>query len=99
MLMPILEERRPTDNNDHLIRTLSTRIAGGRKDVTAEPPRVCPLTLGYPVQQFIRNTGHRRHAGVQVFVAVITAHVGRARHSGDTHRGRLRVDPGHVCRA
>ncbi|GJE89027.1 DNA repair protein [Phanerochaete sordida] len=40
MLMPILDERRPADSGDNLIRTISTRMAGGRKDVTAEPTRV-----------------------------------------------------------
>lgn len=44
MLMPILEERRPTDSDNNLIRTISSRIAGGRKDATAEPPRVCWLS-------------------------------------------------------
>ncbi|KAL6299457.1 hypothetical protein BKA93DRAFT_819892 [Sparassis latifolia] len=40
MLMPILEERRGTAAAESIIRTISTRLAGGRKDVTAEPPRV-----------------------------------------------------------
>lgn len=39
MLMPILEERR-SETNDTVIRTISTRLAGGRKEVTTEPPRV-----------------------------------------------------------
>ncbi|EMD32335.1 hypothetical protein CERSUDRAFT_118713 [Gelatoporia subvermispora B] len=41
MLMPIFEERRSGSSvNDSLIKTISSRIAGGRKDVTIEPSRV-----------------------------------------------------------
>lgn len=41
MLMPILEEQR-SGAGDALIKTVSTRIAGGRKDVNTEPSRVSP---------------------------------------------------------
>ncbi|OCH91717.1 hypothetical protein OBBRIDRAFT_886730 [Obba rivulosa] len=42
MLMPIFEEHRSGSGavGDALIKTISTRIAGGRKDVTTEPSRV-----------------------------------------------------------
>ncbi|KAI0347344.1 hypothetical protein BDW22DRAFT_1351756 [Trametopsis cervina] len=39
MLMPILEERRP-GAADAVIKTISSRIAGGRKEINAEPSRV-----------------------------------------------------------
>ena len=44
MLMPILEERR-SETNDTVIRTISTRLAGGRKEVTTEPPRVSSFSI------------------------------------------------------
>lgn len=40
MLMPILEERNASNTGDTLIKTISTRIAGGRKEVSTEPSRV-----------------------------------------------------------
>ncbi|KAI0794969.1 hypothetical protein C8Q75DRAFT_748299 [Abortiporus biennis] len=39
MLMPILEERR-SESTDSLIKTISSRIAGGRKEINTEPSRV-----------------------------------------------------------
>ena len=39
MLMPIYEDR-TTPAGEALIKTISTRIAGGRKEVSTEPPRV-----------------------------------------------------------
>ncbi|KAI0797280.1 hypothetical protein BC629DRAFT_1581635 [Irpex lacteus] len=39
MLMPILEERR-SDAGDAVIKTISSRIAGGRKELNTEPSRV-----------------------------------------------------------
>ncbi|THG93822.1 hypothetical protein EW026_g7520 [Hermanssonia centrifuga] len=40
MLLPIMEERRLSENADSVIKTISTRIAGGRKEVSAEPYQV-----------------------------------------------------------
>ena len=40
MLMPILEDRNASKTGDTLIKTISTRIAGGRKEVSTEPSRV-----------------------------------------------------------
>ncbi|KAI0699621.1 hypothetical protein C8T65DRAFT_659230 [Cerioporus squamosus] len=39
MLMPIYEDR-TTPAGEAMIKTISTRIAGGRKEVSTEPPRV-----------------------------------------------------------
>lgn len=44
MLMPILEERR-SDAGDAVIKTISSRVAGGRKELNTEPSRVCLLFL------------------------------------------------------
>lgn len=40
MLMPILEERRSGGMGDALIKTISSRIAGGRKELNVETSRV-----------------------------------------------------------
>lgn len=40
MLMPIIEQQRAVQN-DSLIKTISSRIAGGRKELNTEPSRVC----------------------------------------------------------
>ena len=43
MLMPIMEDRNATRAGDSLIKTISTRIAGGRKEVSNEQSRVSIL--------------------------------------------------------
>lgn len=43
MLLPIMEERRAGAASEAVIKTISTRIAGGGKDVSAEPSRVCRI--------------------------------------------------------
>ncbi|KAF7794882.1 hypothetical protein EIP86_006025 [Pleurotus ostreatoroseus] len=40
MLNPILEDRVAGGTNDNLIKTISTRIAGGRRTINSEPSRV-----------------------------------------------------------
>ncbi|KAI0321403.1 hypothetical protein OF83DRAFT_1168456 [Amylostereum chailletii] len=40
MLMPIYEDRTTPGTSDAVIKTISTRIAGGRKEVSTEPSRV-----------------------------------------------------------
>jgi DNA excision repair protein ERCC-4 len=41
MLLPILEERRPgAGTSDALIKTINTRIAGGRREINKEPSQV-----------------------------------------------------------
>ncbi|KZT71130.1 hypothetical protein DAEQUDRAFT_688077 [Daedalea quercina L-15889] len=40
MLMPIMEDRSANRAGDSLVKTISTRIAGGRKEVSTEPSRV-----------------------------------------------------------
>ncbi|KAI0691074.1 hypothetical protein BC835DRAFT_1433046 [Cytidiella melzeri] len=40
MLMPILDERHPGSTGDAIIKTISSRLAGGRKEINAEPSRV-----------------------------------------------------------
>lgn len=42
MLNPILEQRRSGDT-ESLMKVVSSRIAGGRKDVTMEPAKVKQL--------------------------------------------------------
>lgn len=45
MLMPILEDRNVGRTSDTLIKTISTRIAGGRKEISTDLSRVS-TTLG-----------------------------------------------------
>lgn len=41
MLLPIFEERRAaTGTNDEIIKTISSRAAGGRRTINSEPSRV-----------------------------------------------------------
>jgi hypothetical protein len=45
MLIPIYEDHNNSTvgSSDALIKTISTRIAGGRKEVSTEPSRVRPI--------------------------------------------------------
>jgi hypothetical protein len=53
MLLPIMEERTAGASvGDAIIKTISSRIAGGRKELNKEPSRVRPLYSYF--HQFIR---------------------------------------------
>lgn len=45
MLMPIMEDRNIGRTGETLIKTISTRIAGGRKEVSTEPSRVSTMLV------------------------------------------------------
>ncbi|KZT25479.1 hypothetical protein NEOLEDRAFT_1178275 [Neolentinus lepideus HHB14362 ss-1] len=67
MLMPILEERRP-GTNDAMIKTISSRIAGGRKELNKEPSRVV-----VDVREFRSSLPSLLHAsGLLVVPATLT---------------------------
>ena len=44
MLMPLLEERRE-GANEAILKTISSRVAGGRRTLNKEPSRVSVLSL------------------------------------------------------
>ena len=99
MLMPILDDRRAAESNDNLLRTISTRIAGGRKDVTTEQPRVsssiahiCCLTNMPPI-------GYRGPARVPLVSSLAVAYVRHSRRTCDIDCRRLCARTGHVCGA
>jgi DNA excision repair protein ERCC-4 len=52
MLIPIYEDRRG-GASEEVIRTLSTRIAGGRREVVTQPPQVSSLDLNQIISAFI----------------------------------------------
>lgn len=67
MLMPILEERR-SGSNDAVIKTISSRIAGGRKELNKEPSRVI-----VDLREFRSSLPSLLHAsGLQVIPATLT---------------------------
>ena len=54
MLMPILEDRNAGRTGDTLIKTISTRIAGGRKEISTEPSRVSTrLESGHHLSHYV----------------------------------------------
>lgn len=56
MLLPILEERRHgAGPNDALIKTISTRIAGGRREINKEPSQVGSMAVK-PSEELIDAT-------------------------------------------
>ena len=54
MLIPIYEDRVAPGSGsaDALIKTISTRVAGGRKEVSTEPSRVRHNSTGYGHEAF-----------------------------------------------
>jgi len=70
MLMPILEERRAGGSGESLIKTISSRIAGGRKEVTSEPSRVI-----VDMREFRSSLPSLLHAS-QLLVIPVTLTVG-----------------------
>ncbi|KAF9269268.1 hypothetical protein L218DRAFT_917010 [Marasmius fiardii PR-910] len=40
MLLPILEDRTRSENNDAMVKTISTRLAGGRRELKSAPSQV-----------------------------------------------------------
>ena len=71
MLMPILEERR-SEKGDAIIKTISSRIAGGRKELNTEPSRVRFMNKPLLRAEFnhTHKLGHCRHARVPFVFAV-----------------------------
>ncbi|KAJ7584265.1 hypothetical protein C8J56DRAFT_1053716 [Mycena floridula] len=52
MLLPILEDKsRPDSSSDAIIKTISTRIAGGRRELNPQPSQVI-----VDMQEFNRST-------------------------------------------
>ena len=45
MLMPILEEGYPESNSETLIKTISSRIAGGQTELSTQPSQVSTLQV------------------------------------------------------
>ncbi|KAI0916475.1 hypothetical protein AcV5_002963 [Taiwanofungus camphoratus] len=70
MLMPIMEERRAGGTGEALIKTISSRIAGGRKDVSTEPSRVI-----VDMREFRSSLPSLLHAS-QLLVIPVTLTVG-----------------------
>lgn len=99
MLLPIFEDRRAPTGGDALIKTISTRIAGGRKEINKEPSRVTQAlyTSAAPPDP-LRCAGDRRYAGVPVHAPFATPRRESARHPGDAHRRGLHPHAGHLRR-
>ena len=100
MLMPILEERR-SEKGDAIIKTISSRIAGGRKELNTEPSRVRFMDgpLPHAKLNHTRKLGHCRYARVPLVFTITSPCVGTARTSGHVDRWRLHPDPGYMRRA
>jgi hypothetical protein len=70
MLLPILEDRSAT-RGEAIIKTISTRIAGGRREVSKEPAQVRLILSSLSMAEAC--PGNRRHARVSVNLAVSSA--------------------------
>jgi hypothetical protein len=91
MLLPIMEERTAGASvGDAIIKTISSRIAGGRKELNKEPSRV--RLHNYVV--FLSQTrmyclGNCRYARIPVDLAVTSACIRVTCYSGDVDGWRL----------
>jgi DNA excision repair protein ERCC-4 len=43
MMLTLVEDRREASVNDAILKTISTRVAGGRRELNREPSRVSPM--------------------------------------------------------
>ena len=97
MLLPIFEDRRAPTGGDALIKTISTRIAGGRKEINKEPSRVTQALRMYAAPPNLPHyVGDCRHAGVPVYAPFAAPRCEPARHPGYAHRRGLHPHAGHL---
>ncbi len=72
MLLPILEDPKRTSSSDEIIKTISTRVAGGRRELNKDPSRVCMSSYD-SCDSVLVLSGHCRHERVPVYVALVAA--------------------------
>jgi hypothetical protein len=98
MLLPILEERRPgAGTSDALIKTINTRIAGGRREINKEPSQVGLDEFAVLLTNKL-HSGHRRHARIPIDTAFTSPRVQFTSHTGNFNRRRLHPHTRHMCR-
>jgi hypothetical protein len=96
MLLPIMEAGSAARTaNDALIKTISSRIAGGRREVNKDPSQV-PIFGTISSLSLLSGTGHSGYARVSVHITVSFTCLEITRHSGDTHRWRLYSHARHL---
>ena len=97
MLLPIFEDRR-RGASEEIIKTISTRIGGGRRDVDTQPPQVRVVADASEMKRrFTSPLGDSSHARVQIYLALDAACFECAGHSCTSHRRGLYSHARDVC--
>lgn len=92
MLLPIIEDQR-TAESDAIIKTISSRVAGGRRALNLVPSQVCLCPLSPPLNILSQSSiGHCGHAGVPLNVTFFAACLTSIGHTGDIDGRRLYLD-------
>lgn len=87
MLLPIIEDRRAAES-DAIIKTISSRIAGGRRELNKAPSQVYLIHFhhGYIA---LMHTGDCGHAGIPLNTTVFVARIGLVSHTRNINGWRL----------
>jgi DNA excision repair protein ERCC-4 len=86
MLLPILDEESTTSRvGESVIKTINSRIAGGRRELNTEPSRVGSELL-FTMNLHISSSGHRGFEGVSLDLTVPSPCLKTTGHSCHAHR-------------
>jgi len=97
MLLPIFEDRRG-GASEEIIKTISTRIAGGRREVDTQPPQVRVVAeLSEMKRGLTLPLGDSRHARVQIYLTLDAACFECASHPCNPHCRGLYPHTRDVC--
>ena len=75
MLMPILEDHAVGSvAGEMIVKAISTRLAGGRKEATTEPSQVCYNSSNLSDLSLTQGPGYRGYARVLLDVIIASSH-------------------------
>jgi hypothetical protein len=100
MLLPIQENQRAgSDVGEAIIKTISSRVAGGRKELSIEAARVRPSHISISSCALCADAavGYCRHAGVSLDAPIPFTCLKDDHYSCNTHCRGLYTDAGDMC--
>ena len=97
MLITLTEEYKDGPN-DVIIKTISSRRAGGRRELNTEPSRVRsnPISKLFSCERFFFS-GHCRYERIQIYVTFIATCVKPTCDSCNSHYWGLYFDARNLC--
>lgn len=95
MLITLTENRRES-GDDAIIKTISSRLAGGRKELNTEPSRVSLYCIFKNHEPYIVIVGCCGYARISINAAILTACIQLIGHSGNVDCRGLRTNAGYL---